>query len=163
MQERDNFNFNWWWWKEEFGLCFYDTLILSMKNPTINSLVCVSLVPSESEEGSHGIRSRAEDKDKGSNFVHVLVQGLEAHGGTLHKLLPQVLPHKLCHRKDCLRGKKKRSLVKFTYIYLYHIYTWYFIRVIKLLVFFHQRNDYERIYTICDLIDYQIQILKYSG
>ena len=90
-----------------------------MKNPTINLLVCVSLVPSESEEGSHGIGSRAKDKDKRSNFVHVLVKGLEAHGGTLHKLLPQVLLHKLCYRLST--GKKEKVIGKM-YLHIYTIY-----------------------------------------
>lgn len=69
-------------------------------------LVCVSLVAGEPKEGSHGVWAGAQDKYKGGNPVHVVVQGLEADRGALYKLLTQVLAHKLAHRKDGLKYHK---------------------------------------------------------
>jgi len=65
-------------------------------------LVGVSVFSGESQESSHWVRARTEDKHKRGRLCHVIVEGLKGHIRALNKGWPKVLSHKVCDTKHSL-------------------------------------------------------------
>lgn len=91
-------------YKSSFMFLICQTVLLPVET---SSLFCKTL------EGTHGVRSRAENEDQRGGGGHIVVKVTQVNWRVFHKLLPQADNHKLCCCKHHLeRSGRKYNITK---------------------------------------------------